>query len=88
MSTEAHDKIMARVHALTFFVARGLANMELADEVFMTPSYKMLMDLVKLDHSHSQQLFQTVQRGNPFAEAARKELLESFAQVEASLKES
>lgn len=86
MSAEAHDKIMARVHALTFFVARGLANMNLENEVFMTPSYKMLTDLVKLDRSHSQQLFQTLENGNPFAAAAHQELLESFEQVEASLR--
>jgi prephenate dehydrogenase len=85
MTADEHDKIMARVHALTFFVARGLGEMQLADETFMTPSYKMLMDLVRLDTSHSEELFKTVEQGNPYAQAERQRLLASFAQIEASL---
>lgn len=85
MSAEDHDKIMARVHALTFFVARGLSDMKLQDEEFMTPSYKMLMDLVRLDHSHSEELFRTIEQGNPYAKGERERLLRHFAEIEASL---
>jgi prephenate dehydrogenase len=85
MSAEDHDKIMARVHALTFFVARGLSDMKLQDEEFMTPSYKMLMDLVRLDHSHSEELFRTIEQGNPYAKGERERLLGHFAEIEASL---
>jgi prephenate dehydrogenase len=85
MSAEDHDKIMARVHALTFFVARGLSDMGLQDEIFMTPSYKMLMDLVRLDHSHSQELFRTIEQGNPYAKGERERLLRHFSEIEASL---
>lgn len=85
MSAQDHDKIMARVHALTFFVARGLSDMGLQDEIFMTPSYKMLMDLVRLDHSHSQELFRTIEQGNPYAKGERERLLSHFSEIEASL---
>jgi prephenate dehydrogenase len=85
MTADEHDRIMARVHALTFFVARGLGDMRLTDELFMTPSYKMLMDLVRLDSSHSEELFRTVERGNPYARAERERFVASLAQIEASL---
>jgi prephenate dehydrogenase len=85
MSAEEHDMVMARVHALTFFVARGLGNMGLTDELFMTPSYKMLMDLVRLDKTHSGELFKTIEQGNPYARQQRQRLMDSFAEIEASL---
>jgi len=86
MSADEHDQVMARVHALTFFVARALGDMQLQEEAFMTPSYDMLMDLVKLDRSHSEELFQTVEQGNPYARQERERLLASFAGIEAKLK--
>jgi prephenate dehydrogenase len=85
MSAKEHDQVMARVHALTFFVARSLGNMNLQEEIFMTPSYGMLMDLVNLDRLHSEELFQTVEQGNPYAKQERERLLASFAEIEAKL---
>jgi prephenate dehydrogenase len=78
MSGEEHDKIMASVHVLTFFVGRGLSNLHLPEGPFITPSYTMIMDLIALDHKHSDELFRTIQDGNPFAEEMRHELVHSF----------
>jgi prephenate dehydrogenase len=87
MSSEEHDRLMAKVHVLTFFVARGLSQLDIEEGPFVTPSYKMIMDLVKFDQTHTDDLFQTIQRGNPFAEEMRNQVIESFTRLEASLKD-
>lgn len=85
MTSQEHDKIMADVHALTFFVARGLADAHVERGSFITPSYKMIVDLVDFDRSHSDELFETIELGNPYAEAARLKLLQSFEAVNQDL---
>lgn len=69
-----HDQAMAQIHALTFFVARALRNLELAPVMYQTPSYAMIEDLVAFDKTHSQQLFDTIELGNPYAD----EVIQSF----------
>ncbi len=81
MTAEEHDRIMARVHALTFFVGRGLAEMELKMEPFMTPSYQRLLDIVALDKNHSQELFDTIENGNPFAVEVREEFIGTLGEI-------
>lgn len=85
MSSEEHDRTMARVQALTFFVARGLASMGLGEEPIMTPSYQMIIDLVAFDATHSDDLFRTVAKGNRFAKAERQRLMDSLREVDKSL---
>jgi prephenate dehydrogenase len=77
-TAEDHDKSMALIHALTFFVGRGLSDMKLENVPYETPSYQMLKDLVNLDHSHSDDLFTTIELGNPFAADARKSFINTF----------
>lgn len=78
MTPEAHDQTMAQVHVLTFFVARGLANTPMQKIPFQTPSFQMILDLVELDHKHSDELFRTIQRGNPYAATVRNQVVKSF----------
>lgn len=85
LSADEHDKAMAKVHALTFFIARGLANMELTPSGLDTPSYDYILDLVQLDASQSEELFQTVSTGNPYAHEAREGLLKELAKIHKSL---
>lgn len=87
-TSEEHDRIMAQVHALTFFVARGLRNMQLPAVPFKTPSYDMILSLINFDTSHSEELFQTIESGNPFAEEARRGLVESFNSLEDQLRDA
>jgi len=85
MSGDEHDETMAKVHALTFFVARGLARMNLGDVVIKTPSYDMLQNLVRFDKTHSNELFETIELGNPYATIVRRQLIESFDILEKEL---
>lgn len=85
MTTEEHDRAMADVHALTFFVARGLANAGLTESAFQAPSFQMLLDLVAFDKAHSEDLFRTIELGNPFAKQARARLMTAFKEVDDKL---
>jgi prephenate dehydrogenase len=85
LSSEEHDRVMAQVHALTFFVARTLANMRLGEAPFKTPSYKLITDLIALDKSHSEDLFETIELGNSFAKDVQERFLRSVEQVRKQL---
>jgi len=87
MTAEDHDRLMAQVHVLTFFVARGLSSMELKEVPFITPSYKMITDLVAFDQTHTDELFKTIQQGNPFADEMRQRIIESLTTIENTLTE-
>ena len=87
VTAEEHDRAMAYVHVLTFFVARGLGSMNIADMPFVTPSFQYLQNLITLDHQNSDELFLTVQQGNPFGDEVRRELVQVFEKLEQSLQQ-
>ena len=85
-TADEHDRAMAQVHALTFFVAHGLAQAKVGEDVpFATPSFQSLLNLVALDKSHTKALFDTIQRGNPYAREAREALLRSLEGINNAL---
>jgi prephenate dehydrogenase len=86
MTAEEHDKLMAQVHALTFFVARGLTLYGVDEQTVMTPSYQELLDLANLEKHHSPELFATIQLANPYASEARDRLMLIFEELQLSLK--
>lgn len=81
LSSEEHDRTMAQVHALTFFVARALAQMKLDKTPFETPSYKMITDLVAFDQSHTDELFNTIELGNTYAKDVRESFRQNIEQL-------
>lgn len=87
MSAEEHDKEMAWVHGLTFFVGRGLMKLDPPKSVLGTGYYQKLLDLVELESSHSIELFNTVQLGNPFAAEVRRKLLSELEEINKGLQD-
>lgn len=87
MSSVEHDETMAQVHVLSFFIARGLSDLGVGGQSVVTPTYKKLMELVDIDRAHSEELFMTVQQGNPFAEKVRQQVVASFTNLEQSLRQ-
>lgn len=81
MTNEEHDQRMAEVHALTFFIARGLKELDLKSEPFITPSFESLLRLVELNDSQTEALFQTIQNGNPFAEEERQKFMTALEDI-------
>lgn len=87
MEPEKHDQEMAWVHALTFFVGRGLLELDLPQSQLGTGYYQKLLDLVDLEKSHSQELFETIELGNPYAGGVRSKLIEVLRAMDKELKE-
>jgi prephenate dehydrogenase len=85
-TAEAHDRVMAYTHALTFFVARGMLDTGMGlSMAFVPPSFKALartIDTVRSDAGH---LFQAIQRENPFSPEARGHLLTALTDIHAEL---
>ena len=81
MDPITHDKKMALVHGLTFFLARGLIKMNLPDDGLSAPSYRKLLSLAELEQHHSPQLFQTIEAGNPYTATVRKRIIKNLQQL-------
>lgn len=82
MTADEHDREMAWVHALTFFVGRGLLNLSPPTSPLTTHYYSELLDVVNLEKTQSLDLFYTIQRGNPYAKEMRQRFLASLTQLE------
>lgn len=87
MSAEEHDRAMADIHALTFFVAKSLEKMGLKTHELPTPSYSMITDLVDFSKSHSPELFATIENGNPFAKEIRSHMIKTMTDVDEMISE-
>ena len=82
---DTHDKDMAWVHGLTFFVGRALLNLNPPETPLATHYYKELMDLVNQEKQHSYELFMTIQQGNPYTDAIRKKYMDSLDMLESQI---
>lgn len=82
MSSEEHDKSMALVQGLTFFVARVLKDFNLHESKLVTPSFKKLIALAELEKQHTKELFITVQKGNPHADAQRQRFIKRAQELQ------
>lgn len=82
-----HDREMAHVQALTHFVARALDELHVTDSELATVSYEELMRAARLVSEDSWELFQTIQRGNPFANEKRKAFIEKLIELEKRVNE-
>lgn len=78
----AHDHAMARTHALAFFIARALVEMGVGDDLSMAPpSFLGLANMLAAVRGDAGHLFAAIQHENPYADAARAELLQHLARI-------
>ena len=83
-----HDRAMAKTHALAFFIARALVEMGVGEDLSMAPpSFLGLANMLAALRGDAGHLFGAIQRENPYAEAARAELLEHLALIHRRLLE-
>lgn len=83
---DTHDRVLARSHALTFFVARGM--LAVAGESLRAhgpPSVKAMAQVVESVHSDAAHLFQAIAEDNPYAAEARRDLLRALEGVHREL---
>lgn len=85
MSSEEHDRAMADVHALTYLIARALTKYGLPESEIATPAFRMLHEIMRYDKAHSEDLFRTIELGNPFAKSAREKFLHTISAINEQL---
>jgi prephenate dehydrogenase len=82
----AHDRAMARTHALAFFIAKGLVDMGVDDDLTVAPpsflGLKNMLAAVRGDAGH---LFAAIQQENPFAADARARLIAALDEIHGRL---
>ncbi|MDB4992572.1 MAG: Prephenate/arogenate dehydrogenase [Myxococcaceae bacterium] len=85
-TAEQHDRLMARTHALAFFVAKGILAVGGGGEIaFAPPSYQAIAHTIELVRSDAGHLFRAIQQENPFAEEARQALLDAMGEIHKDL---
>ncbi len=83
---EAHDRAMAMTHALAFFVAKGLINLGVDDDMPLAPpSFQGMQHMLAAVRGDAGHLFAAIQRENPFAAEARSQLLAELERVHRQL---
>lgn len=81
-AAEAHDRSMAWTHALAFFLAKGMLDVQAAERArFVPPSFRAMLRTIDAVRSDAGHLFYAIERLNPFAEGARAELLDALARL-------
>lgn len=86
-TAEEHDREMAYVQGLSHLIGRALSEMEIPPVDSATKSYEHLLELRNLLKDDSWELFETIQNGNPSAEAVRLEFVEKINRLEKKLEE-
>lgn len=87
MTCEQHDRGIATVQGLTFFIAHALETMKIHEETLHTPSFQRLLDLAELEQHHSAELFKTIQRGNPYTHEIRERFLKIAQDIDHKISE-
>ncbi|MFB1483552.1 prephenate dehydrogenase/arogenate dehydrogenase family protein [Corallococcus sp. RDP092CA] len=83
---EGHDQVMARTHALTFFVAKGMVDSGAAADVPFAPaSFQALSRTIETVRADAGHLFNAIQQENPFATQARGRLLAALQDIHRDL---
>jgi prephenate dehydrogenase len=81
-----HDRQMAYVQALTFFMGRALNRMKIPDTPLATATYRHLLEINRIVGSDTPALFHTIQTANPFAASIRKKLLQVLKKIDQDLR--
>jgi len=85
LSPEDHDKSMARTHALAFFIAKGMLDIDKEPVPFAPPSYQGIARTVEAVRADAGHLFRTISQDNPYAAGARAQLLEALSAIDRAL---
>lgn len=81
-----HDQHMALTHAMAFFIARGLLDLGVVDDLRWTPpSFAALAASIAAVRADAGHLFHAIQRENPYAAATRGRLIEALGNIDRQL---
>ena len=77
-----HDREMAYIQGLTHWMAKALREIRLPDLELATTAYRHMMKIEEILREDSDALFLTIERENPFATEARRELLTRLGELD------
>ena len=82
----SHDRFMALTHAMAFFIARGLLDLGIGDDLrWAPPSFAALASSIAAVRADAGHLFNAIQRENPYAGPTRRRLIESLTLIDQRL---
>ncbi len=83
---ETHDRLMARTHAMAFFLAKGLLELGIDDQApFSPPSFKAMARTVETVRSDAGHLFASIQLDNPHAATVRRRFIDALQNIDEEL---
>jgi len=85
MTAEEHDKQMAYVQGLSHFISAGLKRLNLPKLDLRTKSFDHLMQMYKILHKSTDDLFKTIEKANPYAKKIRKSFLNILFSIDKEL---
>jgi prephenate dehydrogenase len=85
MTPEEHDKQNAVTLALSYFIGRAFANMDLDAPLLTTLVFERLKEIGQIVSNDSDQLFRDMQTKNRFAKKLRKEFMAILVQLDREL---
>jgi prephenate dehydrogenase len=94
VDADDHDRAMAYMQALPFFIARALVSLQVDHlphvpnrEQLSLPSFEQLERIAAIEHLHTDDMFETCQQSNPYAHMAREQLIDALTRLHAELAE-
>ena len=87
VSPEEHDREMAYVQALTFFLGKALSDIGIPDTPLKTKTYQHLLDVKRIVEADTPELFETIQHYNPYAGEVRELFTKHLDGIEVGLAE-
>ena len=82
----SHDRSMALTHAMAFFIARGLVELGVGDDLrWAPPSFAALASSIAAVRADAGHLFHAIQNQNPYAAATRRQLIEALTLIDQRL---
>jgi len=91
ISAEDHDRAMAYMQSLPFFIARALVRIDLLGlphrDLLAIPSFEKLAEIEAIEEQHTIGMFDTSQISNPYAEEARRHFLRVLTELQREIEQ-
>jgi prephenate dehydrogenase len=89
LSPDEHDRAMAYMQSLPFFIARALVSIDVLElkhlDDLAIPSFEKLAEIAFIEQQHTVDMFDTSQISNPYADEARRHFLSALQQLQAEI---
>jgi prephenate dehydrogenase len=91
LSPEEHDRAMAYMQSLPFFIARALVSIDVLElkhrDDLAIPSFEKLAEIAFIEQQHTVDMFDTSQISNSYADEARRHFLAALQQLQGEIEE-